>query len=655
MTRKISLLILIIMLNNFLFGHFTINGHDILDNDGNKIMLRGLGLGGWLVPEGYMLHFHPGDPAGSPTSIRNRIVELIGEEKAAEFYAEYLKNYVTAQDIQQIADWGYNHIRLPFSYKFLDPDTISPIFVDDGYEIIDQCLEWCKTAGLYMILDMHCAPGGQNHGNISDSDGTARLWTEEKYQIKIIDIWKEIAERYADEEWIIGYDLINEPVLPEGYNGLDLRTLYMQIRSKIRQVDNNHIIFIEGNWYASDFSYLDPIFDTKMVYSFHKYWSENDQASIQSYLNLRNKTGVPLWLGETGENSNHWFAEMAELAENNNIGWCNWTHKKFAAITSHYSASLPEDWEIIQNGNPTPSEAYTILMEFAENLKTEKCKVNPGVTPGYLDKDFLSSNYPVKEHSIPGEIFAVDYDIGGNGFAYLDNDYYRPHWEGNFPWNRGYEYRNDGVDIEKCNDPLSNGYNIGWTEDDEWQNYTVNVNHQGNYDITLRIAAQDGGKIQLFQNGLAITDIIDISSTGGWQSWTNKKINDIYLSEGNSEIKLKFIQGGVNISKMNFELKTAGVDRQPEDFILVGKNYPNPFNSSTMIPLKVSEPALLTIDIYNIFGQLIYTLNNRKISGEYNFPWNGADNFGKDVSAGIYFYKVRIKNNVTTGSMLLLK
>ena len=654
--KKIYILITILIItNNFLFGYFSISGHNILDNEGNQIQLRGLGLGGWLVPEGYMLHLNPGDPAGSPTTIYDRILKLIGKQKTEEFYAEYVKNYVTKEDIQQIADWGYNHIRLPFSYKFLDPDTDSPICVDDGYEIIDQCIEWCKEAGLYIILDMHCAPGGQNPGNISDSDGTARLWDEEEYQNKTVAIWKEIAQRYADEEWIIGYDLINEPVNSNANAGTQLRQLYVKIRNAIRQVDNNHILFIEGNWYATDFTSLDPIFDVKMVYSFHKYWSENDKASIQSVLSLRQKTGVPLWLGETGENSNHWFAEMRELVEANNIGWCNWTHKKVDAITSHYSAYLPQNWSMIQDGNPTEALAYFILMEFAENLKTENCRINPGVTLGYLDEEFLTTSKPVIEHNIPGTIYAVDYDLGGNGVAYLDEDYYKPYWDGDYPWNSGYGYRNDGVDIESSDDTESNGFNVGWTAAGEWLNYTANVIDQGTYNINIRVASSGGGKIQLLQNGYDITGEVNVPNTSGWQNWQTLTINNVYLSRGASEIKLKILNGSYNISKIDFELITTAVDSKSDEYSIVGENYPNPFNSKMNIPFELTQNEVVKIEVYDITGKTIRKIEQNPGIGKYKFTWQGLDNKGFEVGSGIYFFNISVGNKMFSRKAVYLK
>ena len=90
-------------------------------------------------------------------------------------------------------------------------------------------------------------------------------------------IWEELARRYKDETIIIGYDILNEPVTPTGYGASDLRNFYDQIVPAIRAIDTNHILFIEGNYWATTFDELYPPFDNNMVYAFHKYWNETDQ------------------------------------------------------------------------------------------------------------------------------------------------------------------------------------------------------------------------------------------------------------------------------------------------------------------------------------------------------------------------------------------
>ena len=124
-------------------------GKEVFDNKGDKIILKGMGLGGWLVPEGYML-----GTWGSPTSIRNRITDLIGEDSTEAFYEKFEKNYVAEEDINQLAEWGFNSVRLPFHYKTLSPTYGS--LNEKGFSVIDSVIAWCSRNEIYLILDSLC-------------------------------------------------------------------------------------------------------------------------------------------------------------------------------------------------------------------------------------------------------------------------------------------------------------------------------------------------------------------------------------------------------------------------------------------------------------------------------------------------------------------
>jgi endoglucanase len=594
-------------------------GREIVDSNGQKILLRGFGLGGWLVQEGYQLHI-PG--FGSPSSIRTMIVDLIGQENADQFYQRYISNYVTEEDIQKIASWGVNSIRLPFNYRLLTPEDQPGVYLEEGFQIMDRLLEWCEKNKLYLILDMHCAPGGQNKDNISDADGVAaRLWTNPANQDRTVEIWRKITERYATEKWIGGYDLLNEPVMPSGYTNRDLRALYIRITRAIREVDTNHIIFIEGNWYATDFNLLTPAFDVDLVYSFHKYWNENTQSAIQNYLNVRNQTNCPLWLGESGENSNTWFYDCIQLMEKNNIGWNWWTHKKIETTTSPYSSPISANYQRVldywngQASKPTVEYATASLFQMADNLRLVKCDFRPDVLAALTRSDFGSRATSYKAHHIPGTIRCVDFDIGNVGVSYSDRDYQNIKSGGQ--WNRGYKYRNDGVDIEISDDALGAPYNVGYIENGEWLLFTVMVDDSGEYSVEFRVASPgSSGKLQLFLNNQPLTSTISVPNTGGWKTWqTISTSENVSIPAGTHALKLVFVQGGFNINFLRFNLKSAPVKDsyhfdQVMDTVFLAQNYPNPFNSSTSIVYDLAVDCFVTIEIYDLPGKSIATLIN---------------------------------------------
>ncbi|MCF7829560.1 MAG: cellulase family glycosylhydrolase [Candidatus Marinimicrobia bacterium] len=639
-------------------GFLHTEGAKIVNTEGEEVLLRGFGLGGWLVPEGYMLKV-PG--YGSPTTIRNRIIDLIGEDGAEEFYGIYRENYVAKQDIDTIASWGVNSIRLPMHYRLLSPEQ--GVYNEAGFGFIDSLLSWCESNQLYLILDMHCAPGGQNSDNISDSDGEAKLWTQPENQDHLVELWRTLADRYAGEEWIGGYDLINEPVMPDGYTNSDLRKLYLRLKNAVREVDTNHMIFIEGNWYATDFSEMTPPFDGNMVYAFHKYWNETNTASISQYLNIRKKWGVPLWLGESGENSNPWFYQTIALMEENNIGWNWWTHKKVDTHTSPYSVHRTEGYNDILdywNGNaekPGESVARQALVEFAHKFALDSCDFRPDVLAAIVNRESAAKPQPYTKLTLPGTISGVHYDIGMQGSAYYDTEYIKTRWDADQPWNKGYNYRNDGVDITEVEYDDELVYAIGHIEGGEWVTYTIDVPYDGEYDVACVIAGESaGGQLQLFLDGEPLTSQVDVPETGGWEEWKSLSLGEMELPAGEHTIKLLFHQGGFNFLRFRFTAKENDTFGAVDSHTLIGNNFPNPFNSETSIPILVSRESDAVVRVYDISGALVSTVFHGLLAeGEQTIMWDGQNNEGAPASSGIYFYELNIRGEKRVQDMLLVR
>ena len=527
-----------------------------------------MGMGGWMLQEGYMME--SSGFAGTQHELKIKIEQLAGKDGMNAFYDAWLTNYCQKADIDSMAAWGFNSIRLPFHYNlFTLPIEQEPVAGQDtwltkGFELVDSLLSWCEANQMYLILDLHAAPGGQGKdAAISDYDSSKpSLWESAENRRKTVALWKKLAERYANEPWIGGYDLLNETNWTMSGNTL-LRNLYNQITAAIREVDKNHIIFIEGNWFANDFTGLTPPWDNNMVYSFHKYWSYNDQASIQGYLNMRNQYNVPLWLGEAGENSNSWFTSAIDLVETNKIGWAWWPYKKIGSVTGTVTIPKTAGYQTLLNywngtgSKPSAETAKTYLLEQAEMLKLQNCIIRRDVLDAmFRQAQSDKSPKPFKKHSVPGTIFATDYDLGGNNRAYFDVDTanYKVSTDVFTAWNTGYAYRNDGVDIEACNDAAgNNGYNVGWTNDREWMIYTVNVDSSALYDFELRYAAQgSSGKFHLELNGVEITPVTSLSASGGWAVWKTQTIKDVILPEGTHQIKLVIDKAGFNINFLKF-------------------------------------------------------------------------------------------------------
>ncbi len=370
----------------------TTRGKDLVSTRGKTLQLKGINLGNWLLPEGYMFKFKT---ANSPRLIQTVINELVGEDEGRRFWKAYRDTYVTREDIRFIKKSGFNSIRVPFNYRLFEPDAASAKLEGEGYRRLDDVVAWSRKEGLYVILDMHAAPGGQTGDNIDDSWGYPFLFESPESQDLTVNIWRKIAARYRNEPAVIGYDLLNEPIahyFDSANLNPKLEPLYRKIVAGIREVDRNHLIFLGGARWDTNFQVFGPPFDSKLVYTFHKYWMEVNQGAIQEYLDFRDKYTVPVWMGESGENTDEWISSFRTLLEHNKIGWCFWPYKKLDATSSVASINKPADWDAIvafadgprltfedvRKHKPSAEKAQRALTDYLEGIKLAHCRINQG-------------------------------------------------------------------------------------------------------------------------------------------------------------------------------------------------------------------------------------------------------------------------------------
>ena len=596
-------------------------GKKIINSSSEEVLLKGVGLGGWMLQEGYMMN--SSGAADAQYEFIEKLTNLIGADETAEFYTNWRKNFVTKQDVDTIAKLGYNSIRLPMHYNLftlpIEAESVAGenTWLTTGFEMVDELLNWCETNEIYLILDLHAAPGGQGKDvAISDYDvSKPSLWESELNKSKTVALWGKLAERYKDKEWIGGYDLLNEVNWPLGTNVL--RDLYVRITNEIRAVDSNHILFIEGNGFANDFSGLTPPWDSNMVYSPHKYWTYNDTASMQWVLDIREQHNVPLWLGESGENSNAWFTEAINLFEDNNIGWAWWPWKRIETITCPYSINSNSNYEAIikywKGEGPMPSVADAVqgLSQLTTDLLLDNNVYYKDVVDAVLRQPQDETHIPYADHQIPGVVYLSDYDLGTNGIAYYDVDYANytlSSGEDYQPWNSGWTYRNDGVDIQKNTDNVnSNGYQIGYTKDKEWLKYTVEVAETGFYNINFRYATtQSGAKVKLFVNDVDIVGNINLGNSGGWSNFVNHYIENAYLEAGNQILKVQ-VDGNseFNMSSIEFLKSTDAIP----DFEVLSASTNGDEKS---IKIVLNHPINQT-DITNSLFEIMVNNNSRAI------------------------------------------
>jgi aryl-phospho-beta-D-glucosidase BglC (GH1 family) len=567
----------------FLFISSGINSHAqflrtkataIVNEKNESIILRGMGLGGWMLQEGYMFRL---SFLGQQYRIKEKIKDVVGEEKTKQFYEQWLLNHTTKKDIDAMAAWGFNSIRLPMHYNLYTlPVDEEPLkgqhtWIEKGFALTDSLLNWCKANKMYLVLDLHAAPGGQgNDLPISDRDPSKpSLWESEANKEKTIALWKKLAERYANEPWIGGYDIINEPNwgFEDPKNDVrgtaekknePLRSLMIAITKAIREVDKKHIIIIEGNGFGNNYRGVLPAWDDNMVLSFHKYGNFNTDASIKTFLDLRDQYNMPLWLGESGENSNTWFTEAIALVEKHGIGWAWWQEKKMG-INNPLEIMRPAGYDQLLNywsgkgPKPTEAEAWNTLQEWLENSKIENNIYHPDVVDAMIRQVQVISTKPFKHHVIESNttIQAVDFDMGRQRFAYYDKDSARYQYTPgvNTQGNRGNMYRNDGADIRTANDEVY----VSDFETGEWLQYTVVVSNAGKYNVSFLTATdKDSSSLSLQQNKKTIIKELKLPVTGDMQNFQSSASTTVSLKKGTTVFRVLAAKGGFNFSAIQF-------------------------------------------------------------------------------------------------------
>ena len=374
-------------------------GTRLVDGSGAPFAVKGINLGNWLVPEGYMFKF---TRARSPSEIAGVIEALIGPAAAARFWSQFRDVYVAEDDIRFLKAAGFNTVRVPLNWRLFVAPAADPAAGNDGgadrfdgpgWALLDRLVQWCRAVGLRVIVDLHAAPGGQTGVNHDDGSGFPLTFYVPRDRRLTIALWQQLAARYRDEPAVLGYDLLNEPISPysdETYLNPQLEPFYRAIVAAVRRVDPNHIVFLEGAQWATSFAVFGRPFDANAVYTYHKFWADPTRDAVQAYVNFADTWRVPLLIGETGEGSYDWNEKFRRLNERFGIGWCFWPYKNLDSDTSVVSIAKPAGWDLIAKAGsaepgtlapaalPPREAAQAILDAYLEAATFKNDRVNAG-------------------------------------------------------------------------------------------------------------------------------------------------------------------------------------------------------------------------------------------------------------------------------------
>lgn len=602
-----------------------VSGQKLIARDGSPLIMRGTNCGNWMVREPYMMNTEGN--LDRQYKFDNMLAEVCGEDKVAEFDKLWMDNNFCEEDMKFLAEQGFNTLRIPMHYKYFtlpiekEPTAGQQTWLTEGFDRIDAMCEWAERYNILLILDMHACPGGQSSGDICDYDSTKpSLWTSAANRTKLIALWRKIAERYKDTKCVAAYDLINETNWTLSNSNKLLWDTFKDIISAIREVDNNHIVIVEGNSYSNDYNGFPAAkMDQKMMLQFHRYGVYNTTGQVQYMADMAKKYDCPVYIGEFGENSNSWVADCIRLYEEamQFAAWTCWPMKKSNINSILQVKRVPAYDNVIsqwQRGSkPSATALWDACTAWAKAQNIKECVVRKDYIDALLRRPFNDEAVPYENHQINEYIFAANHDMGAMGRAYWDtNDAsYQYNGEDFTSWQTGWVYRNDGVDIyDSPDDTKSCGYYVGETKDGEWIQYTIeNPNEAAKWDLQLRYAINSGtSKIRITINDRAVSVPASLSATGGYTSWVTKTIKNIILPQGTLRVRIYIEKGGLNINWLHFDNKREATDA--ELAVL------QPDNSSTRNHLTTPgceyQGAWITAALASI--------NNA------NFQWNSTDN-----------------------------
>lgn len=322
---------------------------NVLRNENDEVVaLEGVNLGGWLLQEYWMcpLLEYPATVSGSSLNalyVLQVLEDRFGIQKAQELMELYQKNWITEWDLQNIASMGCNVIRVPFWYRNFMRDSNGKWISKNpdenpGFQTLDWVIETAKKNGLYVVLDMHGCPGGQGKNQTTGS-AEMDLYKDADCQQAAEDLWVAIAQRYKDEPAVMGYDLMNEPEKPDHDADVDsdLRNiLYDRFYQAIRQVDEKHIIIMEGIWSLDALPEPEERTWENIVYETH-FYGDKVREETENAWTYSEQHQIPIYIGE--------FCDpvVQEVCESHEMSYTFWSYKGIAWKIGKRSY-LDSDW-----------------------------------------------------------------------------------------------------------------------------------------------------------------------------------------------------------------------------------------------------------------------------------------------------------------------
>ncbi|KAL0483662.1 glucan 1,3-beta-glucosidase [Acrasis kona] len=342
------------------------NNH-VADRIRNGLPMRGVNLGGWLVAEHWMTSTSslwddiPGDVVQQG---EYALMKSCGNFEGTRRFGLHRSDWITEDDIEEIAKSGLNAVRVPvgfwitgFDMQGGDESQDWKVYAAGALEYLDLLVQdWAKKHNIAVLVDLHAARGSQNgYDHSAPKFFNKSTWSNNTQNVEnSIDVLEFLVKRYKDEEAFLGVGCLNEPGGTTDENVLKL--YYTKAYDRIRAISSKHLfgvapLITQQQLNASDWqSFLLAPKHTDVIHEWHKYfkflgWEDKTEDDVLKYVygelksDIKNWKGNRLFIGEWSLSTNpsapfkdasRWntFASgVVDAYSNAPAGWTYWTWK----------------------------------------------------------------------------------------------------------------------------------------------------------------------------------------------------------------------------------------------------------------------------------------------------------------------------------------